>query len=120
MTRPIPSPSSGAPGSRSLDALGPLILSAVTVASEGIVRAAFDAVREHPLWARSLASARAAGCEAMDVHVTTTACLARRSAEAHIRASPHLPVSPAATTRPVMSRQSCEGRSFPRLRPNLN
>lgn len=77
----------GSAGEHPLDALGPLALSAVTVASEGIVRAACDAVAEHPLTARSAAAARAAGREAMDRHIAATASLARRSAEAHSKSS---------------------------------
>jgi hypothetical protein len=66
-----------------LDELAPLTLNAVTVAHEGIVRAAFDAVAEHPLTARSAAVARAAGREATEQHVAAAASLARRSAEAY-------------------------------------
>lgn len=73
------------PGSHPLDDLAPLALSAVTVASEGIVRAAFDAVHEHPIAARSAADARAAGRESVERHVAASASLARRSAEAYAR-----------------------------------
>jgi hypothetical protein len=80
-----PTPLVGRAEEHPLDAVGPLALSAATVASEGIVRAAFDAVREHPLTARSTAAARAAGREVMERHMAATASLARRSAEAHAR-----------------------------------
>jgi hypothetical protein len=72
-------------GPRALDDLAPLELSAVTVASAGIVRAAFDAVAEHPLVVRSAAAARASGREASERHVAASASLARRSAESYAR-----------------------------------
>lgn len=73
------------PESHPLDDLAPLALSAVTVANEGIVRAAFDAVAEHPLVVRSAAAARATGREATKRQVAATASLARRSAESHAK-----------------------------------
>jgi hypothetical protein len=107
-----PAPASEAlrrPGSPALDDHVPLTLSAVTVASEGSARAAFDAVAEHPLRARSAAAARATGREAMDLYVAATAILARRSAEAHSKSGATF-TRAAPTTRPVMSGGLAAGR----------
>lgn len=81
---PVPMISSR-PGEHALDKLAPLALSAGTIASSGVVRAAFDAVAEHPLTARSYAAARSLGQEELARHTAAAAGLAQRSAEAYAR-----------------------------------
>jgi hypothetical protein len=68
-----------------LDGVQPLALSQVTIQSEGIVRAAFDAARAHPLYTRSDAAARAAGLEEVERHHNAAGNLARRSTQAYAK-----------------------------------
>jgi hypothetical protein len=74
-------PTSGWPGVHFLDTLASLPLNATTVATSGILRAAFDAITDDVDVAASRAASRAQGPEAMAEHLSAAAGLARRSAE---------------------------------------
>ncbi|MCB5282726.1 MULTISPECIES: hypothetical protein [unclassified Arthrobacter] len=64
-----------------LDELASIPLNPATVASAGIVRAAFDALATDPDVTASAAAARAQGPAAMEKHLAAAGALARRSAE---------------------------------------
>jgi hypothetical protein len=71
----------GRAGVHLLDTLASIPLNPATVASSGILRAAFDAIATDPDVVASAAAARAQGPAAMEKHLAAAAGLARRSAE---------------------------------------
>lgn len=64
-----------------LDELASIPLNPATVASAGILRAAFDALATDPDVVASAALARAQGTAAWEKHLAASGALARRSAE---------------------------------------
>jgi hypothetical protein len=78
---------SGRPGVHLLDTLASIPLNPSTVATSGILRAAFDAIAQDADVSASYTAARAQGPEAMEQHVAAAGGLARRSVEyAHSQA----------------------------------